>query len=166
MAPTTPLAAVSSPPGARTAFSRRTLLAASAAGLGALLVGCTPSDDEASVTPQQADELAGQVTVQEALVAAFTAATTADPALQVADLAAQAQEQLDRLKAAAPGSSASASSSNAVAPAAPDARAWLRSQVAATADSHAAACLDQTGARAALLGSIAAGLRGQDAQLA
>jgi hypothetical protein len=38
--------------------------------------------------------------------------------------------------------------------------------VAAAADSHAAACLGQSGARAALLGSIAAGLRGQAGQLA
>jgi hypothetical protein len=168
MAPSTPLAAVPSAPGARTAFSRRTLLAASAASLGALLVGCTSSDDGAAVTPQQADELAGQVTVQEALVAAFAAATTADPALgpQVAGLAAQAQQQLDRLKDAAPGSSASGASSSSPPPAAPEARAWLRRQVAATADSHAVACLDQTGARAALLGSIAAGLRGQDGLLA
>ncbi|MCW2741550.1 MAG: hypothetical protein JWR45_1972, partial [Blastococcus sp.] len=41
-----------------------------------------------------------------------------------------------------------------------------RGQVAAAATSHAAACLDQSGARAALLGSIAAGLRGQDGRLA
>ena len=44
--------------------------------------------------------------------------------------------------------------------------AWLRGQVAAAATSHAAACLEQSGARAALLGSIAAGLRGQDGRLA
>jgi hypothetical protein len=37
--------------------------------------------------------------------------------------------------------------------------------VTATADSHAAACVQQVGARAALLGSIAAGLRGQAGQL-
>jgi len=105
--------------------------------------------------------------VQEALVAAFAAAGAADPALAgaVAEQAAQAQEQLDRLKAAAPGASSPAASSPA-APAGPDAKAWLRTQVADTASSHATACLDQSGARAALLGSIAAGLRGQDAVLA
>jgi hypothetical protein len=43
---------------------------------------------------------------------------------------------------------------------------WLRGQVAAAADSHATASVDQSGARAALLGSIAAGLRGQDGRLA
>jgi hypothetical protein len=48
----------------------------------------------------------------------------------------------------------------------PDPKAWLRAQVAATADSHAGAAVDQSGARAALLGSIAAGLRGQDGRLA
>ena len=37
---------------------------------------------------------------------------------------------------------------------------------AAAATSHGTACLDQSGARAALLGSIAAGLRGQEARLA
>ena len=46
------------------------------------------------------------------------------------------------------------------------ARGYLRAQVAAAADAHAAACPDFTGGRAALLGSIAAGLRGQDGQLA
>src|SRR4051794_10808834 len=170
MPPTTPFSAP--------AFSRRTLLAGSAAALGALLVGCTSSDSGTpTVTPQQADELAGQVTVQESLVAASGAAAAADRALgaAVADLAAQAQQQLDRLKAAAPGprssassasSSSSASPSGTAPPAAPEARAWLRGQVAATADSHATACQAQTGPRAALLGSIAAGLRGQDQRLA
>jgi hypothetical protein len=83
----------------------------------------------------------------------------------VAELAAQAGEQLERLRAAAPGGAASAPSSPA-APSGPDARAWLRGQVATAAASHAAACLEQSGARAALLGSIAAGLRGQDGALA
>jgi hypothetical protein len=151
-------------------FSRRTLLAASAVGLSALVAGCTaePADPREQVTSEQADELAAQVAVQEALVAAFAAAGAADPALAgaVTEQAAQAQEQLDRLKAAAPGASSSATSSSPAAPAAPDARAWLRTQVADTAASHAAACVDQSGARAALLGSIAAGLRGQDAVLA
>jgi hypothetical protein len=38
--------------------------------------------------------------------------------------------------------------------------------VTSAADAHAAACPDFSGGRAALLGSIAAGLRGQDGQLA
>ena len=155
---------------ARSGFTRRTLLAASAAGLSALVVGCTaePADPREQVTSEQADELAAQVAVQEALVAAFAAAGAADPALAsaVAEQATQAQAQLDRLKAAAPGASASASSSSPAAPAGAEAKAWLRTQVADTAASHATACLDQSGARAALLGSIAAGLRGQDALLA
>jgi hypothetical protein len=149
------------------AFSRRALLAASAAGLGALLVGCT-SDQKPPVTAQQADELAGQVAAQDALVAAFAAAAAADPAVgtDLADLAGQVQQQLDRLRAAAPGPSASASSSAPAPPAGQDVRGWLRGRVTAAADSHAKACLDQTGARAALLGSIAAGLRGMDARFA
>jgi hypothetical protein len=153
------------PPG----FSRRTLLAASAMGLALLSAGCTssPVDDREKVTSEQADELAAQVVVQEALVAAFAAAGAADPALAaaVAELSAQAAEQLERLQAAAPGGSASPASS-AAPPAGPGAKAWLRTQVAAAASSHAAACLEQSGARAALLGSIAAGLRGQDGRLA
>jgi hypothetical protein len=149
-------------------FSRRTLLAASAAGLGVLLVGCT-SEDKPPVTAQQADQLAGQVSAQQALVAAFTAATAADPSVgtDLADLVTQVGQQLDRLHAAAPGPSSSAGSSSAPAPpAGQDVRAWLRAQVSATADSHAKACLDQTGVRAALLGSIAAGLRGMDGRFA
>ena len=155
---------------ARSGFSRRTLLAASAVGLSVLVVGCTaePADPREQVTSEQADELAAQVAVQEALVAAFAAAGTADPALAsaVAEQQSQAQEQLDRLKAAAPGASSSAASSSPAPPAGPEARAWLRAQVGDTAASHAAACLDQSGARAALLGSIAAGLRGHEAVLA
>jgi hypothetical protein len=160
MVATTPLTSV--------AFSRRTLLAASAAGLGALLVGCTSNDGKAPVTAQQADQLAGQVSAQQALVDAFAAAAAADPALgtAVADLTTQVKQQLDRLKAAAPGPSSSASPSAPAVPAGQDPRAWLGSQVTATADSHAKACVDQTGARAALLGSIAAGLRGMAGQLA
>lgn len=150
-------------------FTRRTLLAASAAGAALLVAGCSsaPADPQETVTSEQADELAAQVAVQEALVAAFTAASASDAAFgtAVADLAAQAGEQLDRLRAAAPGSTPSAGASTSAAPAGPDVRAWLRGQVAAAADSHAAACLDQSGARAALLGSIAAGLRGQDGRL-
>ena len=153
----------SRPPG----FSRRTLLAASALGLALLSTGCTSSPDEgAEVTTEQADELAAQVAVQETLVAAFSTAGAADPALAaaVAELAAQAGDQLAGLRAAAPGGSASAAPS-AAPPSGPDAKAWLRGQVAAAASSHAAACLEQSGARAALLGSIAAGLRGQDGRL-
>jgi hypothetical protein len=153
------------PPG----FSRRTLLAGSAAGLALLVAGCSspPADERETVTSEQADELAAQVAVQETLVAAYAAAGAADPALatEVTELAAQADEQLTRLRAASPGSTASAPSPPAP-PAAPDARAWLRGQVAAAATSHATASVDQSGARAALLGSIAAGLRGQDGRLA
>ena len=152
------------PPG----FSRRTLLAVSAAGLAALVAGCSspPADERETVTSEQADELDAQVAVQEALVAAVAAAA-ADPALgtDVAELAAQADEQLTRLRAAAPDAEAPASSS-AVSPAGGDPRVWLRGQVAAAATSHATASVDQSGARAALLGSIAAGLRGQDGRLA
>jgi hypothetical protein len=155
---------------ARPGFSRRTLLAASTAGLAFLATGCTsPSADEREkVTGEQADELTAQVAVQETLVSAFVAAGAADPALagQVSDLAAQADQQLARLRAAVPGSSASPSSPAGAAPPAPATRAWLREQVAAAARSHATACLDQSGARAALLGSIAAGLAGQDGRLA
>jgi hypothetical protein len=153
----------SRPPG----FSRRTLLVASAAGLALLSAGCTsPGDEREQVTSEQADELAGQVAVQESLVAAFAAAGAADAGLAaaVAELAAQAGEQLDRLRAAAPGSS-TVPTSSAAPPAGAGARTWLRAQVASTAASHAAACLEQSGARAALLGSIAAGLRGQDGRL-
>jgi hypothetical protein len=46
------------------------------------------------------------------------------------------------------------------------ARAFLRAEVGRAAAAHAAACPDFTGARAALLGSIAAGLRGAEEQLA
>jgi hypothetical protein len=156
----------SRPPG----FSRRTLLAASAAGLAVLATGCTSStaDERERVTGQQADELTAQVAVQEAVVAAFAAAGAADPALaaETADLAGQADDQLARLRDAAPGSSPSASPSVGGAPPAPETRAWLRAQVAAASASHATACLDQSGARAALLGSIAAGLAGQDGRLA
>ena len=151
-------------------FSRRTLLAASAAGVAALATGCTSSsaDERERATTEQADELGAQVAVQETVVSAFVAAGAADPALaaEVADLAAQADEQLTRLRAAAPGASSSASAPPAGAPPAPETRGWLRGQVAAAAASHATACLDQSGARAALLGSIAAGLAGQDGRLA
>jgi len=151
-------------------FSRRTLLVASAAGVAALAVGCSspPADEREKVTSEQADELAAQVAVQQTLVAAFAAAAAADPALGagVADLAAQAQQQLERLQAAAPDSTASSTPPASAAPPAPQTKSWLRSEVGAAATSHATACLDQSGARAALLGSIAAGLRGQEARLA
>jgi hypothetical protein len=158
------------PPSGPSGISRRTLLAASAAGLALLATGCTSSsaDEREKVTSQQADELGAQVAVQETVVSAFVAAGAADPALaaEVADLAAQADEQLARLRAAAPGSTPSSSARAGGAPPAPETRAWLRGQVAAAAASHATACLDQSGARAALLGSIAAGLAGQDGRLA
>jgi hypothetical protein len=158
------------------ALSRRSLLAGSAAGLALLVAGCTSSptgrkDDAATST--QADALAKQVPVQQAVVAAYAAAQAADAALgeQTAELATQAGQQLTRLRAAAPGptssrSAASSGTSGATAvPAGQDPQAWLRDQLSAAADSHAAACLPQSGARAALLGSIAAGLRGQVAAL-
>jgi phage I-like protein len=155
-------------PGPR-GFPRRTMLAASAVGLAVLAVGCTSGSPEERerVTGEQADQLLAQVGVQETLVAAFTAAGAADPALagEVADLAAQVEEQRDRLRAAAPGASPSPTSPG-TPPSPAEARSWLRSQVAAAADSHAAACVDQSGARAALLGAITAGLRGQDGRLA
>jgi hypothetical protein len=157
------------PPSGPPGFSRRTLLAASAAGLAFLATGCTSSsaDEREKVTSQQADSLSAQITVQANVVAAFAAAAAADPGLgaEVADLAAQAEEQLARLRAAVPGSSASASAAGG-APPAPETRAWLSGQVAAASTSHATACLDQSGARAALLGSIAAGLAGQTVRLA
>ena len=150
-------------------FSRRALLAASA-GLALLAAGCTAgSGDSPAVSTEEADRLAGQVAVQEAVVAAYAAATTADPALPLSDLAAQATEQLDRLRAAAPSSTSSPTPSSSAPPTAPaggDVRTWLREQVATAASAHAAACARQTGARAALLGSIAAGLRGHEAVLA
>jgi hypothetical protein len=158
-----------SPPAAP-GFTRRTLLAASAAGVALLVAGCTssPTDEQESVTSRQADELAAQLAVQEGLVAAYAAASTADPALgtAVTELAAQAAEQLDRLRAAVPNSTSSAAASTSAVPAGPDAKTWLRTQVGDAATSHATACLDQSGARAALLGSIAAGLRGQEGRLA
>ena len=122
-------------------------------------------------------------------------ATAPDLATPAAALAAQARAQLDRLRAAAPGAAASSSAAPApgttVAPGAtaapgtaaasgstapttaadgpPDAagaREWLRTRVTAAADAHATACPAFSGGRAALLGSIAAGLRGQAGQLA
>jgi hypothetical protein len=161
--------APSSPP--PTGFPRRSFLAASAAGLAVLLAGCTSksASGQEEVTSAQADSLAEQVTVQRALVAAYAAAASRDPALKaaVAEPAGQAQQQLDRLVKAAPGSASSSSSAASSAPAVSgDPKGWLRQQVAATAQSHAAACVAQTGARAALLGSIAAGLRGQESRLA
>ena len=161
------MSATSSPAGSR--FTRRTLLAASAAGVALLAAGCTsaPAVVRPPVTDKQAQALAAQVIVQEALVAAYAAAGAADPAVKtaVAVLASQADEQLRALRAAAPGARSS-SPATSTTPLQGDARAWLRGQVAATATSHATACLDQSGARAALLGSIAAGLRGQDRRLA
>jgi hypothetical protein len=155
------------PPG----FPRRTLLAGAlgAAGL-ALLAGCTSDDDGGgqSLSPEQADRLTAQVAVQEAAVAAYAAAATADPALggAVTPQAEQALAQLDRLRAAAPGATSSAPADGAGPPPGADARAWLREQVGAAAAAHEAACADQVASRAALLGSVAAGLRGQEVVLA
>jgi hypothetical protein len=162
-----------SPAPASRAFSRRALLAASA-GLALATAGCTSDSPETPpVSAEQVDRLAGQVAVQQALVDAYAAAA-ADGALggAVTALAQQAGEQLAALQDAAPSpssasASASASSSAAAAPpAGGDVRGWLRDQVSAAAGAHAAACVEQTGARAALLGSIAAGLRGHEAALA
>jgi hypothetical protein len=166
-------------------FSRRSLLVAALAGSALVASGCTTgsADDADAVTPAQVDQLAAQVRVQEALVAAYDGAFAASPELaaDAAPLADQARAQLDRLRAAAPGSSsgagaaasgtAGAATSGTAGTGAPavdpaGARAYLRAQVAAAADAHAAACPGFTGGRAALLGSIAAGLRGQDGQLA
>jgi hypothetical protein len=149
-------------------FPRRAFLAASAA-LALLATGCTAdSAGTPAVSTEEADRLADQVAVQEAVVAAYAAATTADPALALSDLAAQAGEQLDRLRAAAPSPTSSPAAASAAPPPPPpgDVRTWLRQQVAGAAASHAAACARQTGARAALLGAVAAGLRGHEAALA
>jgi hypothetical protein len=169
------MAAMPSSPASGPALTRRSLLAGSA-GLALLVAGCTSSSGgrrDAAATSRQADALAGQVRVQEALVAAYAAAGAGSAALasRLPDLVAQAKQQLTRLKAAAPGTGASRSaassssgSSSSAAPAVPagqDPTTWLRAQITAAADSHTAACLAQTGARAALLGSVAAGLRGQ-----
>ena len=157
----------SSPSGA--VVSRRSFLAVSAAGLTAFLVaGCTSSDpgDGEPVTAAQVDSLADQVTVQEGVVAAYAAATAANASFgqEISALAQQAQVQLDRLVAASPGTTSSAPSAAAPTVGA-NPRTWLQEQVTAAADSHAAACLEQTGARAALLGSVAAGLRGHAVRL-
>lgn len=157
------------PTSAPAGSSRRAFLAGSA-WLALLAAGCTADSGGApAVSTEEADLLAGQVAVQQAVVAAYAAATTADPALALSDLAAQATEQLDRLRAAAPSatsSPAASSSAPAAVPAGGDVRTWLREQVAGAASAHARVCAQQTGARAALLGSIAAGLRGHEAALA
>jgi hypothetical protein len=164
-----PLAGASSRP-----FTRRSLLVAALAGTALAATGCTGSSGDAAdaVTPRQVDQLAAQVQVQETLVAAYEQAFSAAPELAgtAAALADQARAQLQRLRDAAPdspGPSAPAGSSSAAPVLDPaGARVYLRAQVATAADAHAAACPDFTGGRAALLGSIAAGLRGQDGQLA
>lgn len=166
----------STPRWAGPVLTRRTLLAVSATGVAVLAAGCRASSDAAATDPAQqrtAAALRAQVGVQESLVAAYQAAGAADAALgqQTAELAAQAGTQLSRLEAAAPerrtGSASATSGAPAAAPpAGQDVRTWLHGQVTAAADSHAAACLEQTGARAALLGSISAGLRGQAVRLA
>ena len=152
-------------------LSRRSLLVGTGAlPLLAVVAGCTdPPPGAGAVTPAQVDQLAAQVAVQQQLVDAYGTAFAAAPDLAAAAtaLADQARAQLDRLRAAAPSVTGSGTTPVGTPPAAPgDPRAELRAQVAAAAQSHATACLDFTGARAALLGSIAAGLRGQDGQLA
>jgi hypothetical protein len=155
-------------------FSRRSLLVAAAVGTAALATGCTGDAEDAAdaVTPAQVDQLAAQVDVQAAVVTAYDRAVAAAPELAAVTgpLADQARRQLDRLRAAAPGgaSDPTAPSPGAAPDPAPDAagaREWLHAQVVSAADAHAAACPGFTGARAALLGSIAAGLHGQGAQL-
>jgi hypothetical protein len=163
-------------------LTRRSLLAAALAGTALAATGCTANSGNGAdaVTRAQVDRLAAQVQVQESLVAAFERAFTASPQLAAAaaTLADQARTQLERLRAAAPGTTtasttaastpAASTTAASTAPAvdAAGARAYLRAQVATAANSHAAACPDFTGGRAALLGSIAAGLRGQDGLLA
>lgn len=163
-----------SPSPAPAGFPRRRLLAGSA-GLALLLAGCTSGGsgqaaEEAGNREARAQEdlLAAQVPVQEAVVAAYGAVGVVDAAVgeSVAALAGQAQEQLDRLRAAAPGATASSSTAPPGPPAGGDLRTWLRDQVGAAAAAHAAACVEVSGARAALLGSLAAGLRGHVAALA
>ena len=159
-------------PAAGPALSRRSFLAAAtAAGVALVASGCTSDSSDAAepVTAAQVDSLADQVAVQQTLVDAYTAAAAANANFgkEISSLAQQATAQLDRLRAASPGSSSSsAAASSSAADVGADPRTWLRQKVAATADSHAAACLQQTGARAALLGSIAAGLRGHAVRLA
>jgi hypothetical protein len=175
-----PLSGSSAPEAFSRPFSRRRLLVAALAGTALAVTGCTTgaADDADAVTPTQVDQLAAQVRVQETLVAAYDDAFAASPELAAAagPLAEQARAQLERLRAAAPGAGAGPSSTGSSSPGssptgAPTvdpagARAYLRAQVATAADAHAAACPGFTGGRAALLGSIAAGLRGQDGQLA
>jgi hypothetical protein len=164
---------MASSPAAARALSRRSFLAAaSAAGVALLASGCTSGagDDQEPVTAAQVDSLADQVTVQRSLVDAYAAVAAADADLgrEVAPLAEQARTQLTRLEAASPGSASSSSSAASSSPASTvgaEPRAWLRQQVTAAADSHAGACLQQSGARAALLGSLAAGLRGHAVRL-
>ena len=153
------------------ALSRRSFLGvASAAGAALLVTSCTSdaADDQEPVTAAHVDSLADQVAVQQSLVTAFAAAAAANANFgqEIAPLAEQAEAQLDRLRAASPGSaSTSPAASGSAAAVGSDPRAWLGQQVTEAADSHAAACLEQSGARAALLGSIAAGLRGHVVRL-
>jgi hypothetical protein len=165
------MAVMASSSAAGPALSRRSFLAAaSATGMALLVSGCTSgaADDQEPVTAAQVDSLAAQVTVQQSLVDAYAAAAGANASFgqEIAPLAEQAGAQLDRLRKASPGSSSSPAASSSAADVGADPRAWLREKVSATADSHAAACLEQSGARAALLGSIAAGLRGHAVRLA
>ncbi|MCZ2824126.1 MULTISPECIES: hypothetical protein [unclassified Modestobacter] len=160
-------------PPAAGAFTRRSLLVATLAGTALVAAGCTgtPGDVTDAVTPAQVDQLAAQVRVQEAVVTAYDQALSTSPELaaSLTPLAAQALAQLDRLRGAAPGDlgTTAAATSGGAAPTDPtEARAWLRGLVGTAAAAHAAACPEFTGGRAALLGSIAAGLRGQETVLA
>ena len=167
-------AAADRPSAPATPITRRGLLVAALAGTALVAAACTGDGGTAAdaVTPAQADALDQQVAVQQTLVSAYDQAFAVAPdlAAAAAPLAQQARDQLTRLRRAAPGSAArSTAATGSAGPAGPDAagaRAWLRAQVAGAATAHAAACPGFSGARAALLGSIAAGLRGQDGQLA
>jgi hypothetical protein len=166
------MTAMSLPPAPRQpGFSRRTLLAGLAGASGmVLLAACTSDDggDGSAPTPEEADRLADQVAVQEVVVAAYAAAAAADPALgnRVAVQSEQATAQLDRLRAAAPGATSSAPADLGGPPPGGEVQTWLRDRIGTGADAHEAACAEQVGGRAALLGSIAAGLRGQVTVLA
>ena len=124
------------PPG----FSRRTLLAASAAGLALLVAGCTSAAGRRAgrrSPSKQADALAAQVGVQEALVAAYAAAGAADPALAGrGGRAGRPGRRAARAGCRRPPPARRRVGVAAAPPAPPgrDARAWLRGQVAAAAD--------------------------------
>ena len=103
-------------------------------------------------------------------MAAFAAAGAADPALAaaVAELAGPGRaSSWPGCRRPRPGSDVVGVRRRRRAPPAGTGRAGVAARPGRRGrHSHATACVDQSGARAALLGSIAAGLRGQDGQLA